>query len=74
MCDVCKQNICHSRCPNANIRRNYHYCSHCGEDIYDGEEYIVNDDNEYIHYDCVTTREAIHFLGYKVRIMDNEDY
>lgn len=74
MCDVCRKTICDNRCPNKKVKKRYNYCSHCGEDIQDGEEYVVNDDNEHIHYSCVTTREMIHFLGYKVRIMDDENY
>ena len=52
-----------------------HYCSICGEGIYDGEEYIVNDDGEYAHWDCVDYgRDLAKFLGYKVREMNEEEW
>ena len=51
-----------------------YYCSICGEGIYDGEEYIVNDDGEYAHWDCVDYgRDLAKFLGYKVKEMNEEE-
>ena len=48
-----------------------HYCSICKEGIYNGEEYIVNDDNEYAHWECVDYgRDLAKFLGYKVKEMN----
>lgn len=73
-CEYCHQIPHASRCPLAPEPKFNHYCSNCGEGIYDGEEYIVNDDGEYIHYDCPTTRELVEFLGYEVQTMRGEDY
>ena len=72
MCDVCRQNPCHSRCPNYIQPKTTHHCSSCGEGIYDGEEYIENMDNEYMHYDCFCgMRELIEWLGYEIKTMEN---
>ena len=75
MCNICRQYPCHSRCPNSPRLKpkSNHYCSSCGEGIYEGEEYIENDDGEYIHYDCSTVRELTEFLGYKVQIMRGDE-
>ena len=40
----------HYRCPLYESPKASHYCSICQEGIYDGEEYIVNEDDEYAHY------------------------
>ena len=75
-CEYCGQTCGehHSRCPLAPELKFNHYCSSCGEGIYEGEEYIKNDDGEYIHYDCPTTRKLVEFLGYEVQTMRGEDY
>ena len=70
MCEICGHMNCHSRCPNYIPPKAIHYCSICGEGIYDGEEYIENDDGEYAHYDCFYgTKDVVEWLGYNVRIM-----
>lgn len=74
MCSICNHSRCHPRCPNYIPQRAKYYCDICGEGIYEGEEYIMNDNDEYIHYDCVTTRELVEFLGYEVQTMRGEDY
>ena len=63
----------HPRCPLAPEPKFNHHCTFCGEGIYEGEEYIKNDDGEYIHYDCPTIRELVEFLGHKVQIMRCDD-
>ena len=64
----------HPRCPLYIPPKATHYCSICGEGIYDGEEYIVNDDGEYAHWDCVYYgRDLAKFLGYKVKEMNVEE-
>ena len=64
----------HPRCPLYIPPKATHYCSICGEGIYDGEEYIVNDDGEYAHWDCVDYgRDLAKFLGYKVKEMNEEE-
>lgn len=61
------------RCPLAPEPKFSHYCSICGEGIYDGEEYVENDDGEFVHLDCPSVRETVEFLGYDVKIMKSED-
>lgn len=74
MCNECRQNPCHPRCPNALEPESNYYCSICEHGIHKGEEYIKNDKDEYIHYNCPTTRELVNFLGYEVQMMRGEDY
>ena len=74
-CKYCSRDFSHhSSCPNAHEPKFDHYCSSCGEGIYEGEEYIENDDGEYIHYECPTTRELVKFLGYDIQIMRGDNY
>lgn len=61
------------RCPLAPKSKFSHYCSICGEGIYDGEEYIENDDGEFAHLDCLIVRETVNFLGYDVKVMGSEN-
>lgn len=73
MCDLCRQNPCSPRCPNYTPLKTIHYCSSCGEGIYDGEEYIENFDSEYRHYDCFyELRELVKWLCGEVRIMEDD--
>ncbi len=68
------KNTCPSACPNFALRKPKRYCSVCDEGILDGEEYLINDDGEYRHYDCFCgMRDLLEWLGYKVKIME-EDY
>ena len=73
MCDMCNFTKCPSGCPNYIPPKSKHYCSVCGDGIYDGEEYIVNDDGEYRHYDCFHgMRDLLEWLGYDVMTMEEE--
>lgn len=63
----------HPRCPLVPEPKANYYCTSCGEGIYEGEEYIKNDDGEYIHYDCPTIRELAEFLGHKVQTIRGDD-
>ena len=64
----------HSRCPNYEPPKASHYCSVCGDGIYDGEYYIENQDDEYIHYECVQgTRQLLEWLGYEIKTMEDFD-
>ncbi len=75
MCSICHCNPCHSRCPNYILPKVSHYCSICGEGIYDGEEYIENNNGECRHYDCFYgIRELLEWLGYEVKTMEKEQY
>lgn len=71
MCSICNHIPCHSRCPNYKPPKADYYCSVCGEGILDGEKYIENLNNEYIHYDCIQSyRKLISWLGYDIKIMN----
>lgn len=72
MCEYCLRENGHDyRCPNYIQLKALHYCSICGEGIYDGEEYVENDDGEYRHYDCFYgIREFLQWLGYEVKTME----
>ena len=71
-CKYCKAYSC-NRCPDYIPPKTNYYCSICGEGIYDGEEYIVNEENEYAHYECVSYgRDMAEFLGYNIRKMNEE--
>jgi len=74
MCSLCRKTPCDFRCPNYVQPKVSHYCSDCGEGIYIGEEYIENNDGEYRHYDCFHgVRDLLEWLGYEIKIMENED-
>lgn len=74
MCDVCLQNPCHSCCPNYEPPKASRYCSVCGEGIYEGEEYITNDDNECRHSDCFyELRDLLEWLGSEIMTMEEYD-
>lgn len=72
MCSLCMQNDCNCHCPNYLPPKAIHYCSACGEGIYEGEEYIENQDSEYRHYDCFYgVRDLLKWLGCEVKTMED---
>lgn len=74
MCNICGHTHCHSRCPNYIAPKANHYCSICQEGIYDGEEYIENDNGEYAHWECVSYgMDLVRFLGYEIKEMNTEE-
>ena len=71
MCSICKQYPCNVRCPNYIPPKASHCCSICNEGIINGEEYIVNDDGEYAHLDCIDyARDLAEWLGYEIKEME----
>ena len=72
-CDICGQIGSHSsHCPYFSPPKANHYCSICGDGIYEGEEYIINDEGEYRHYDCFYgKRDLLEWLGYEVKTMED---
>lgn len=73
MCDICMRNPCLSKCPNYKPAKSKHYCSVCNEGIQKGEEYIVNIDGEYAHWECVSyARDLASFFGCQIREMEDE--
>lgn len=74
MCSVCHHSPCDSRCPNYISPKAAHYCSICEEEIYEGEEYIENNDGDYRHYDCFYgIRDLLEWLGYEIKTMEEDD-
>ena len=72
MCDICgmQDNNHHPRCPYYEPPNPKYKCCICENGIYDGEEYIVNDDNEYAHFECVSYgKDMAEFLGYEIKEM-----
>lgn len=73
MCLICRNNPCHPRCPNYIFPKTTYYCSFCDNGIYEGEEYIENQDGEYRHYECFHgMRDLLEWLGYEIKTMENE--
>ena len=74
-CEYCHQyGIHHPRCPLYEPPKASHYCSICNEGIYNGEEYVENDDGEYVHWDCIDYgRDLVKWLGYEIKEMDEID-
>lgn len=74
-CEICRRIVGHDfRCPNYVPPKAIHYCSSCGEGIYNGEEYIENQDGEYRHYDCFYgMKDLLKWLGYEVKTMEEFD-
>ena len=75
ICEICKQLICPPGCPNHISPSVNHYCSICDKGVHNGEEYIVNDNGDYAHWECVNYgRDLAKFLGYEIKEMDDENY
>ena len=55
----CHMSYCPSTCPNYIPENTTHYCSICGNGIYNGEEYIRNDDGDYAHWECITGKKDL---------------
>lgn len=71
VCQYCLQATCPAGCPNYIPPKASHLCSVCGDGIYDGDEYIVNSDGDYAHWDCVDYgRNLVEWLGYEIRTME----
>ena len=72
-CEYCNGNGWHHpRCPLYESPKTAHCCSVCNEGIYDGEEYIVNEDGDYAHWDCVSYgKDLVKFLDYEIKTMEN---
>lgn len=72
-CEICGREGKHaSRCPYYSPSKPVCYCSACGEGIYEGEEYIDNNNGEYRHYDCFHgMRDLLEWLGYEVKTMED---
>lgn len=75
MCKYCLQSTCPPGCPNYQQHKPLYYCSVCGNGIYEGEEYVANNDGEYIHFDCIQSiRQLLQWLGYEIKEMEDFSY
>lgn len=74
MCELCLRDECSSSCPNYIPKKTSHYCSSCGEGIFDGEEYIENQDGECRHYDCFFgMKDLLEWLGFDIKTMEEKN-
>ena len=75
-CDMCRRINGHlEACPNHIPPKTNHYCSICGEGIYNGEEYIKNENNDYRHYECFHgIKDLLQWLGYEIKTMENDTF
>ena len=65
MCEICGQNPCHSRCPNAPEPKEVHICSACLEGIYPGDRFYESC-GSYVCEECLkgmTIDEIFELLG-----------
>lgn len=75
MCEICKNYPCHPRCPDYKPPKTNHHCSICDEGIQNGEDYIVNDNGDYAHWECFRgTKHLADWLGYTVKEMEDGEY
>lgn len=72
ICEYCHQIDKHDyRCPNYEPKQSSYICCECNERINIGEEYIKNDNDEYMHYDCIPgNRKFAKWLGYEIEEME----
>ncbi len=72
-CNICGRLNGHDpRCPDYIPKKAAHYCSVCGDGIYDGEKYIENYKNEYRHFDCsLGLKELLEWIGYEIKTMED---
>lgn len=75
-CEYCLKIISHDyRCPNYEPPKTRYQCYICENGIQNGEEYVRNFDEEYVHYDCLTNlsnRAMIKWLGGEIKEMDGD--
>ncbi len=73
MCEICLKTPCiDPRCPGYIPRHARYHCSFCENGIYDGEEYIENENGEYRHYECFSgLRDLLEWIGYEIRTMED---
>lgn len=74
MCSICAKTPCDPHCPNYKLPKAMYYCDVCRQGIYDGEEYIENDNGDKRHYDCFCgIRDLLKWLGYSIKTTESSD-
>ncbi len=74
MCEICRSSVCVAGCPNKEDEPVY-VCSHCNEDILEGEQYIEVGDNK-VCLNCLeqeSTTELLNILGFSIEIARKAD-
>ena len=73
-CEYCHGEGYHlTQCPNYTPPKSTHYCSICGNGIYNGEEFIRNDDGDYAHWECIYGKNDLaEWLNYEIGIMEED--
>lgn len=72
MCEICRHYPCHYMCPNYSLPKVSHFCSICNEGIYDGDQYVENNEGDCIHLDCLSQMdiyELTKWFNYEVKTM-----
>ena len=65
----------HPQCPSFKPVQSKYKCVKCGDNILIGEEYVVNDNGNYAHYECVDyAKDMAKFLGFQVKEMEGGYY
>ena len=57
MCEICGQNPCHPRCPNAPEPKEVHICSECLEGIYPGDRFYESC-GSYVCEECLKDNDG----------------
>ena len=64
----------HPMSPDYIPEKTNHYCSICDDGISNGEDYIVNDVDEYAHWECFKgAKHLAEWLGYEIKEMEEND-
>lgn len=64
----------HNQCPNYEPQQSSYSCSECNEPILIGEEYVVNDNGDYAHWECVDyARDLAKFLECEIKEMEDDN-
>lgn len=70
-CAGCHKAYCPSNCSNYIPENCNYYCSICGNGIFNGEEYIRNNDGNYAHWECIDyKKDLVDWLGCEIKIME----
>lgn len=65
MCEICRQNPCHPRCPNAEEPKGKYTCIKCGYGIMEDEEYLESEEGP-VCVECLNdmcSREVVEICG-----------